>query len=60
MTAGTKERSVEMSISWAQGTLFIDGLGVSKKPGGRGVPWKPVVWWKPPCCVLEDCEFLII
>jgi hypothetical protein len=30
------------------GYLFIDDLGVSRKPGDRGLSWKSVVWWKPP------------
>jgi hypothetical protein len=30
-----------------RGTLFIDGFGVWRKPGVRGLPYKPVVWWKP-------------
>jgi hypothetical protein len=27
----------------AGGTSFIDGFGVSRKPGGRGLSWKPLV-----------------
>jgi hypothetical protein len=61
MAAGTEERSVEMSSPWLQGTLFIEGFDVSRKPGGRGVSWKPVMWWKPPVsCTrrLRICYYL--